>query len=406
MRNDLGIQLRRFAESHGTAKTAQFFKEGLKKFRESGGKAGINPKDIALRPLAEQMLGYDWHPRLERYRRAIFEGRLKEAADAVDASSFVNITGQLLVDAVWDKYNSPEFIGRRLVRTVPCGPNLGEHKVPGHSRVLNAPSRVQPGESFPHTVFRERWKVLAKPEKYGEICAVTFEMIASDLTGQARESAESVGWQVAFWEEEQKLKVVMGLTNNYQEAVGGATSPTTKNTYQSTDWDNTQTGETLTSLRPIQKLRTQIRRITDPDTGKRIAFVGNYPLLVMPNRELDALRIVTATQVRMGDVTVSPGDQTISDNPLRGVSEVLTSSIAEQLLTDSGVSQANADEYFWHGDFQRAFYWREVHPLQVTEAPPMNPLEFNQDIVLAVRAKIFGVAGVWEPRYVGESRNN
>ena len=391
----LGQKLMEFANAHGISKTTQFFQESLQKGR-------ITMEQVSFRNLAEATMGHNWPDRLKEARMI----PLMESTSPIGPSLFTAISGQLLVDETWKGWGDPAFIGRKLVRVIPCGPNLGEHTVPGHSQVLDDAGEVQPGENYPRTKFRGRFKVLPKPVKKGLICELTFEAIYSDLVGDRAEAARTVGWRVRYEEEEDILSVVMGNVNNYKEAVGGNDTASAKNTYQTSDWTNSQTGKTLNSFRPIQELRTLMQRITDPDTGKRIPFVGDYPLLVMPEREWDASIIKTAREVRVtdGDLT-NNGEQTLAGNPLKGVSEILSSPIAEQLQIDAGVSTTNLKDYFWHGPFSQSFILREVFAPEVQQAPPMNPDEYNRDVVLSVKCRRFNKAGVWEPRNVGFSKN-
>ena len=78
----------------------------------------------------------------------------------------------------------------------------------------------------------------------------------------------------------------------------------------------------------------------------------------------------------------------------------MTSPHARRLLIESGVSASLTDSYVLLGDFKKTFIWREAKPLTVVEAPANNPREFEQDIALAVKASLMGVAAVRDPRFV------
>ncbi len=75
--------------------------------------------------------------------------------------------------------------------------------------------------------------------------------------------------------------------------------------------------------------------------------------------------------------------------------EVLMNKYAYQLAYASATTNA---EDWWFLIDPRAFGYREVHGLKVEQAPPMNPDEFEKDIVLSVAAKEYGVAYVRDPR--------
>jgi hypothetical protein len=140
--------------------------------------------------------------------------------------------------------------------------------------------------------------------------------------------------------------------------------------------------------------------MVDPVTGYPI-LIEPKQMLVMPALKYQARSIVNATEVQRGNYATSGEPvRTLAANPLDRDYQILTSPHALKALTDSGVTAANANGRVYLGDFKKAFVWREAKPLTVVEAPPLNPLEFNQDIALAVKASWMGVAGVRDPRYV------
>jgi hypothetical protein len=179
----LGLNLKRFSESHGPAKTREFLAEAI-----STGK--INPRrDVRIRELAESFMGPNWRTHLTRFN----EGKGRLAESSVDASSFVDITGQLLVNEIKDKYNTTETVVDELFETIPVtNGNLGPQKTPYLSDVKDDPEYVQPGKEYPNTTFSAQYITYPGPRKQGQICQVTMEAIYSDLTGQILDSAGSV----------------------------------------------------------------------------------------------------------------------------------------------------------------------------------------------------------------------
>jgi hypothetical protein len=158
----------------------------------------------------------------------------------------------------------------------------------------------------------------------------------------------------------------------------------------------------LTDWTTINSLEQLFVNMVDPITGYPI-LVEPKQMLVMPALKYQARSIVNATEVRRanpGYATSGAPIQNISENPLDRDYQIMTSPHAFKALTDSGVSASNANTRCYLGDFKKAFVWREAKPLTIVEAPPLNPLEFNQDIALAVKASWMGVAGVRDPRYV------
>lgn len=395
----LGQFLRNFARQHGVDRTVQYFQEARRPRAGRQGQSGpvIEEHQISLRDLAEGLMGPNW---ATKFRKPF---HLLEAAEAVDSSTFSAITGQLFVDIVKEKYNSPDFIGDELVTVYPvANGNLATHLVPSHSQVVDPPKKIQQGQPYDFSTFLPLSTTLPAPEKRGEICAVTFEMIYADLTRQALDSAAGVGRRVGIDREERILKVVLGLVNNY------IFNLTSFNTYQTSTWTNTTSGNVLNDWQSLNIVEQMAANMLDPITGKVIDIpITEMKLLVMPYRKYNAKRALTATNTRSGTYPTSTPVGNIVDapNPIDVQYQILTSKFAYQLLLASGLTAVQAQEYFFLGAFKKAFAYRQVYPLQTIQAPPNNPYEFLQDIVVAVKAQEFGVAGVMDPRFSFQSTN-
>jgi len=380
----LGVKLRDFARQHGAQKTRDFFGDCLKEGK-------IKSHNISLRNLAEGICGYDWQDKLKTPVHVL------ESGDAVDSSAFSNITGQLLVNEIKEKYEAQAFIARDLVDTVPItNGNLGEQKVPFLSDVVDEPRKLQQGERYPHTEFQEQWIEYPAPEKYGQICNVTMEAIFSDLTQQIIESARNVGERVAIWQEEKILDTVLGLSNTHKW------NGTTYSTYlDSGNWINKKASTPLTDWNSINVAEQLFSEILNPVTSKPIN-VQPDALLVMPFKFYTAKRVTSATETRHTDNS----HETLAPNPLDTTYPVYKSQYAYRQIINSGVTATNARDWWFLGQFKKAFCWREVYPLKTEEAPAWNPLKFEADIAMQVRAGIFGVPGVKDPRYVAWMYNN
>lgn len=382
----LGRKLKQLTESYGIAKTSKFLGDAIRDKK-------INRHTISIRQLAESFMGSDWAEQLYRYNSGV---RVREAAEGVDASSFTAITGQLLVNEIKDKYELAALIGDEVAETVPVtNGNLKEQKVPWLSNVIDSVEKVEEGMPYPHTSFSPNYIEYPAIEKIGKICAVTMEAIYSDLTGQILDSAGSVGTYCGIAREERILKVVLGLTNNHKW------NGSSYNTYlTSGSWVNKVATFTMTDWSSINTLEQLFMNMLDPNTGKNI-LIEPKQLFVMPANKYRTRRAITATNTRSGDFATSGNpDQIEAPNPLDKDYQILTSPHARRLLVESGVSATNADKYVFLGDFKKAFIWREAKPLTVVEAPAQNPMEFNQDIALAVKASLMGVAAVRDPRFV------
>lgn len=394
----LGTYLRNFARQHGVEKTVQFFKEGVAAHK--AGKPGISPRQISLRGLAEGILGHNWARKLGR------PSRFLEGPEAVDVSAFTDITGQLLVDSLYEKYNAADFVLSKMVSVEPVTTNLGPHKVPGLSKVVDDGKKVQPGMPIPQTTFDEEWKTYQGPHRRALICAVTLEMIRADLTGQAQESAENIGENLAIQKEEEIAQTMFGILNPFQW------NGTTYNSFlTSGSWVNKQTGVIFTDWTALNLCEQLFYGILDPVTGRPIKIIPK-DIVVMPYRYYSLKHALKATNVRTGAYPTS-GENTLTDgaNPLELNYNVQKSVYAYQQLTNAtaigggGLTATQAREYVLIGDMAKAFVYREVEPLQTFVAPPQNPLEFNNDIALAVKAREWGIAQVKDPRYVVLSTN-
>lgn len=396
----LGKKLKEFGHQNGLAKTKHFFSESISK-------GDIAVDRISLRGLAEGIIGDDWAEQLNRFNGP--DRTFMEATEAVDASNFAAITGQILITTVQEKYKLASFIGDQLVSNIPAGQNLASEIIPWLSDISPSPEVVQPGMPYPQTQFSGNYVRLPAIEKVGRICAITAEMIYSDKTSQALASAESVGTYCGLVREERILNTVLGLTGSY--VYGTATgAEVSLNTYSTTaqagmtyGFINKIGSYSLSNFASINTLEQLFYQMKDPNTGKPIDIFGpGMQMLVMPFQKYTASRILNPQTVSKNGPYATSGEveQLESPNPLDNNYGLLTSSHARNLLVTSGISASTADKYVYLGNFKKAFVWREAKPMEVVQAPANNWAEFNQDIAVAIKASWWGSAGVKDPRYV------
>lgn len=392
----IGLKLKEQIKQVGVRNAYKLFKEAINDKR-----VDVH-RDFSLKEMAVSFFGDKWDIELEKWasrnmgNRDAFRLRESGGVEAVDGSAFAHIGGQLLIDRARDKYNAAAFIGDDIFSTEPItNGNLGPHIEPWLSDVIDDPAPINQGMPYPATTFSPNYITFPAPQKYGRICRVTMEMIAGDKTKQAIDSAESVGRRTRIWVEYQQLKVFLGLVNNH------SWNGTTYNTYLSSGaWNNRLTGFTLDNWRSFNTIEQLFAQMVDPTTGIPIDIEG-ADLFVMPGARMNARRLLNATAVRTGDITTGAGDQTESGNPVDTSYRLLSSRHARKVAIDSGTyTAAQADTIVIAGDFKRAFVWREVYPPKFVQAPPMNPYEFEQDIILAVKSSVYGVGAVRDPRFV------
>ena len=382
----IGNRLKKLTESYGIGKASKFLGEAIR-----DGK--ISRHAISLRNLAESFMGDNWAENLQRHNSGM---RVTEASEATGASAFTAITGQLLVNEIKDKFELAKLIGDELCDTIPVtNGNLKEQKVPWLSNVTDSVEKVEEGMPYPQTTFSPNYIEYPAIEKIGKICSVTMEAIYSDLTGQILDSAGSVGTYCGMAREERILKMVLGITNAHKW------NGSAYNTYLTSGaWINKIETFTLTDWTSINSMEQLFAQMVDPNTGKNI-LIEPKQLLVMPAQKYRAKKVFSATSVKSGNFATSGNPEHIEGpNPLDNDYQVMTSPHARRLLIESGVSASLADSYVLLGDFKKTFIWREAKPLTVVEAPANNPREFEQDIALAVKASLMGVAAVRDPRFV------
>lgn len=393
----MGYQFKSMVKTHGVEATKAALIESVQT-----GKLSRQKVNVLLPDLARQFLGDNAYL-AERALKCAVAGRfdLLEAGVAQDASAFSNITGQLLVTEIKAKYDSPEFVASKLVRVVPNpGGNLREHVIPKLSDVIDEGTKLQSMEEYPLTTFAEEWVTMPAPERRGQICAVDFGMLYSDLTGQAMDSAGSVGRAIGYGKEKRVLSVILGQSGSFYWK--GTSYTTYVTTAGVPGYINKITSNTITNYTHINSIEQLFWKMTDPTTGRSI-YARPTAILCMPEKRYELKNVLKAVSVRSGDITTGTGDQLEAPNPLDIDYPVYTSPIARAILSAASVSDANIKETVIMADFNKAFGYREVYPLQTEVAPPNNMLEFKQDIVLAVKAKEFGVPFVYDPRYAVQS---
>jgi hypothetical protein len=374
--------LKRQYELDGPAKTVGHLSEAL-----SAGQ--LRPRDFSLRDLAEALVpdGREWVRTLDP--RVAGGVSLQEAAGAVDASAFSNITGQIVYSTLLEAYQHEAFVVSRLVSTVPT--RFDGEKIPGVTRVADLVDEVRPGMPYPNLGFGEDYIETPSTTKRGFIVPVTKEAVFFDRTTLVLQRASEVGEILGLNKEQRLADLVIGATNNYKW------KGTAYNTYLASGaWANSLSGNELVDWTDVDAVEQLFAEMVDPATGEPVLVQGNT-VLVMPAYRHAANRVFSATEIRY--LGSGAATQTIAPNPISGY-RVESSRIAYRRLVASGVSVANAKKYWYVGDFQRAFAYMENWPITVVQAPQNDEADFTQDIVLRFKVSERGAAAVINPRYV------
>lgn len=367
----------------------------------------VNANDFSLREIAEAFCGPEWVRRLSPRNTSRYAHlSLREAGEGVDVTAFSNITGQIVYSEIHQGWDQAGLIGDQLFTTRPTA--FDGEKIPGVGLISKEGADIRPGMPYPEAGLSEHYWETPSTTKQGEIVSVTKEAVYFDRTALVTERARGVGKRLRYRKEKKQLAVYAGITVTLD---GGANfngnnhkwNGTSYNTYATTTnaiGINSKASTPLTDWEDINVAEQLFNELTDPDTGNPIEVMPNT-LVVMPARLYVAKRIQTATSVRSttpGYATSGSPVVTESDNPVT-ISKVLTSKLLRKLIVDSGVSAANADDWWFYGDPKQAFLYLENWPLTVVQAPPNSTAEFERDIVDRWKASERGTPYSKDPRY-------
>lgn len=406
----LGQNLKQLYESLGPRQCVSMLTALLKK-------GEVKPEDFSLRECAEAFCGNDWVRKLNPANIAKMGSvNVLEAGEAVDVSAFSNITGQIVYTKVHQGWDQVQKLGEKLFTNVPT--QFASEKVPGIGRIKGDGEAIHPGQPYPELGFGEQYWETPITTKHGFIVSVEAETIFFDRTALVLKRAGEAGERAAYNKEKRQLACVAGITitvgNESFDGNNHKWNGNTYNTYSTTAQTNgndtiqinAKASIDLADWTNLEALWLLFQAQTDPDTGLPINFNPDT-LVVMPYKWFTGHRIVSATEVRSGDITTGAGTQTLSSNPIgRMFSSVYTSPLLEQLIVASGVSSSNSKYWFFVGEPKKAFEYRENWPLTVVQAPSNSEAEFTRDIVLRYKVSERGVPWVADPRYMAKGYNS
>ncbi|MGC4005052.1 MAG: hypothetical protein QM811_18840 [Pirellulales bacterium] len=378
-------ELKRRYDADGARKTVTHLSEALT--------AGhLTPRDFSLRDLAEALIpdGGAWVRGLDPREHGATA--LLEAGTGVDASAFLNVTGQLISHEILRAYRHESFVFSKLVRTIPT--RLDGERIPGVEGLADSAREIGPGMPYPNAGFGEDYVDTPPTKKHGLIVPVTREAIFFDRTHLVLSRAAEVGELLGVNKEKRIADVVLGIVNPYKRL--GASS----NTYLDAGaWINAIAENPLEDWTNVDVVEQMFADMLDPSTGEPIVQRATT-VLVMPARRHAAHRVFNASTIDYtnGDAT------TTAANPL-GNYRVLESRLAYRRLLAAGVSAGDAQDYWYVGEFDRAFAYMENWPVTVTQSGPQSEADFNQDLVVRFKASERGAPAVLNPRYVVQSKN-
>ncbi|MCC6419938.1 MAG: hypothetical protein IT429_17015 [Gemmataceae bacterium] len=395
---------------HGQNLKALVESDGLRgtcgKLREALGAGELRTGEFSVRELAEAFCGSSWVSRLHESNLSRWGSVsvMEAAGEGVDVTAFSNITGQLIFSEIHQGWEQAVFVGDRLFRNVPT--KLDGEKIPGIGRITGEGETIHPGKEYPEIGFGEQYWETPSTTKHGMIVSLTKETIFFDRTALVLKRAGEVGERLRMNKEKRQLACFAGLsvkvspteTFNGNNHVWKGVSYNTYQTASNAIGINAKASTELVDWSDVQEAEQLFVDLLDPDTGNPV-LVNPTTMVVTPRKFRTAKRILSATEVRHGDHDAANAIVTIGGNPVASAYEVLTSPILYQLLLTAGETPANARNYWWLGEPQKAFWYMENWPLTVVQAPVNSEKEFSQDIVQRWKASERGVPWCADPRY-------
>lgn len=326
---------------------------------------------------------------------------------AVNTTLFSFITKSVLSQSVQNNFDHEDFI---LSRLIPTETERQEGAViPGIRQIGDKAEIVAEGDFYPSVTFSEDWERMPIPFKKGMIIPITREAIFYDRTGLILRMAAMIGeWLGVHREKEIADTIIDNPRGSSTSGMGNRYDwrGTQYATYDTgTNWTNSQSNP-LTNEVDVEDAEKLFDDMLDPYTGEPIVIGGNRTMLVMPDKRFTAAKVVNATEFRFGTDPL-----TIGPNPLQGmVTSVLSSRILYRRVVKGGnagtaVSTSNAKQYWYYGDFSKAFAWVEHWPLVVEQIGSGSHWDFTQDIATAYKARYKGTARTKQPRYMVRNTN-
>ncbi|NUQ66071.1 MAG: hypothetical protein HUU20_26720 [Pirellulales bacterium] len=378
-------ELRRRYELDGPEKTVKHLCEAL-------AEGHLKPEDFSLRDLAEGLVpdGHLWVRMLDPRNSSGVS--VLEAGEGVDVTAFLSLTGQIVYSKILEAYQQEAFVVSKLVDTVPT--RLDGERIPGIGPIKDEVTEVHPGMPYPHVGFGEDYIETPLTSKHGLIVPVTKEAIFFDRTNLVLSRAAEVGEVLGLNKEKRLIDVVIGATNNYKW------KGTSYNTYYAEgdggQWVNALEANELVDWTDVDAAEQLFAEILDPNTGEPV-LVRPTTVLVMPAYRHAANRVFRATEIAYTDA--GSATTTTAANPLAGY-RLVDSRLVYRRVIASGVSAEAARQWWFLGDFRRAFAYMENWPITVTQSPTTSEADFNQDVLVRFKASERGAAAVLNPRYV------
>ena len=244
---------------------------------------------------------------------------------------------------------------------------------------------VGEGEAYP----RVRTELLPERRirnyKYGDILAITEEMLKFDRTGLIRQLAEDQGARAAQTIEEAVYTPLFATAN-----------------YVKTSADNdvgNNTNATTLSAAGLELAFSTIATMKDPRSG-RYLNIRPDTLIVGPRSEYAARQLLFSTQLQRTGPAVFETANVAANVYGTGTDNVFRGMVRNLIVTPQVARGGNA--YNWVlGTARRGFVMQEVEPLQILQATgaDANNEEYLASDVFRYRVRVWFGVGFTDDRY-------
>ncbi|MBR4833997.1 MAG: hypothetical protein IKU86_06675 [Thermoguttaceae bacterium] len=374
-------ELKRRYDLDGAQKTVAHLSEAL-------AKKELRADDFSIRDLAEALVpnGSQWVRELNPS-----VGSLTESFQGVDVSAFATIAGQLIYSRILEAYQSEVFCLSKLISTIPT--RLNGEKIPGFSSIADEAVEIEPGSAYPNVGFSEDYIETPETTKRGLIVPVTREAVFFDRTHVVLARAGEVGETLALNKEKRVADMILGVSNLYQW--NGTSYSTYYAAGSSSPWVNLLSGNPLETVENVDAAENVLASALDPNTGEPILSEATAAL-VSPAKRRIANVLLRGSNLRCADGTLSS-----IPNPFEKLA-VVSSRIARRQLAKANASASaeTLDNYWFYGDFKKAFAYMENWPITVSVSSAGSEADFSQDVVARFKASERGTPAVLNPRCV------
>lgn len=297
----------------------------------------------------------------------------KDRREATGTGAFVKITGELIYSKLIGAYQQAPKIGDMLVETWPSRMKVDTIAgVEGTGLVELIPE----GDAYKSQRIAEKW-VQARSYKYGRMIDVTEEMIYMDQTGQVVKLVTDIGKGAAYRKEALIVEGVQDINSDVYRPSGNATalySSTNKNLVASNPFGDAGLEACM---------RQAHMTLSDADDTQYIWIALEGQILLVPVTLWKEAR-------ELNESEGNPETTERTKNVWQGMFNPLTSPL---------ITRRSETTWYW-GNFKEQFKWMEVWPLQTFSAKPGHEDEFNRDVKVKVKVRMYGGIAATDFKYV------